>query len=110
MHESILVFRNLRYLKWAIGLTTVCALAYIVHRPMGPANGGTWLGYTLGTIGAVLMVWLAWFGIKKRSYGTGKMSAQEWLSAHVYLGMALAVIATLHTGFRLGFNVHALLY
>lgn len=110
MHESVLVFRNLRYLKWAIGLILVCAVAYLVDRPYGTPNGGTWLGYTLGTIAGGLMIWLAWFGVKKRRYGAGKMSTQEWLSAHVYLGAALVVVATLHAGFHIGYNVHTILY
>jgi hypothetical protein len=110
MHESILVFRNMRYLKVALALLAVSGIAYILHKPLGPPNGGTWLGYTLGTVAALLMIWLAWFGIKKRRYGIGKASTQEWLSAHVYLGTALILVATLHTGFHFGMNVHTLFY
>ena len=35
---------------------------------------------------------------------------QGWLSAHTHLGFALFVMVTLHTGFRLGWNVHSLAY
>jgi cytochrome bd-type quinol oxidase subunit 2 len=56
-------------------------------------NGGTWLGYTLGTIGALLIVWLMWFGIRKRRYGTNIGTTRGWLSAHVYLGTSLILIA-----------------
>lgn len=110
MHESILVYRRFRFLKWALLLMLAAVVAYAVDRPLGVPNGGTWLGYTLGTIGALLIVWLTWFGVRKRRYNLGPTKLEAWLSAHVYLGLALIIVATLHTGFQFGWNVHTLAY
>jgi hypothetical protein len=111
MHQSILVFRNFRYLKWSLAIVLLALALYIFHEPaFGEANGGTLLGYILGGFGAFLILWLMWFGVRKRQYGGKGASVEDWLSAHIYLGLALIVIATLHTGFQFGWNVHTLAY
>jgi hypothetical protein len=110
MHQSVLVYRNFRYLKAALLLAVAAIAVYAWHDPLAGPNGGSWYGYTLGGLGAALIVWLGWLGIRKRRYGVGKLTVQEWLSAHVYLGLCLIVIATLHTGFQFGWNLHTLAY
>lgn len=109
MHASFLNYRRYRYF-WLGNLLALASLtAYLWHQPEGaPPNGGTWLGYTLGTIGAAIILWLTYFGIRKRRYGKGVGTAVGWLSAHVYLGTALILIAFLHSGFQVGWNVHTL--
>ncbi len=110
MHQSILSYRKSRYLWWASTVCIASIVAYWMHDPMVPPNGGTWLGYTLGGIGAALILWLMWFGIRKRSYRSRVGSLQGWLSAHVYLGLGLITVVTLHTGFQFGWNIHTLAY
>ena len=90
-------------------MSAVAILGYWIHHPSGIPNGGSWLGYTYGTVGFALIGWLGWFGIRRRRYG-GQGPLEGWLSAHVYLGLALIVVATLHTGFRFHWNVHTLAY
>jgi hypothetical protein len=110
MRDTVLTLNNFRYLKVATALAVVSIGLYIFHDPLGAPNGGTWVGFTLGTVGALLIVWLAWFGVRKRRYGLGSWTLQEWLSAHVYLGISLIIIATLHAGFQVGWNVHTLTF
>jgi hypothetical protein len=109
-HYSILEYARFRWFKAAIALAALASTAYLGHDPALKPYGGTWLGYTLGTIGAVLILWLLWYGVRKRRYASTVGTVQGWLSAHVYLGTALVVVVTLHTGFQLGWNVHTLAY
>lgn len=110
MHEGFWAYRRYFYLKLALGLSVLSILAYALHDPPHGANGGTWLGYTLGTIGAGLILWFLWYGVRKRQYHSTLGQVSGWLSGHVYLGLALVVVATLHCGFKFGWNVHTLSY
>jgi len=108
-HQSLLTYANYRWLKAAAFLVVLSIAGYAWYRPAGGPNGGTWVGYTLGTIGALLIVWLAWFGVRKRNYVPASLLL-GWLSAHVYLGSTLIVVVTLHAAFQVGWNVHTLAY
>jgi hypothetical protein len=109
-HYSILEYEHFRWFKAAVALSLLAAGAYLWHDPPLKPYGGTWLGYTLGTVGAILILWLLYYGVRKRRYRSTLGTVQGWLSAHVYLGTALIVVVTLHTGFELGWNVHTLAY
>lgn len=108
MHESILKFRKRRYLWVSIVMVVVSFLAYWIQDPQEPPNGGTALGYTLGVIGTAIILWLSWFGVRKRQYSSTQGTVQGWLSAHVHVGVALLIIVLLHSGFQYGPNVHTL--
>lgn len=110
MHDSILTYARSRYLWTALILTLAAFIAYQLHDPGGPPNGGTWLGYTLGTIGALLIVWLMLFGMRKRRYSSNLGTLRGWLSAHIYLGTSLILIVLLHAGFQVGWNIHTLAF
>jgi len=108
--ENVLTYNNLRYLKWSLALILICVGFYIADTPAIRPGGGTWLGYTLGTIGAVIIVWLMFFGLRKRAYKSNLGTVRGWLSAHIYLGLSLIVIATLHAAFHFGWNIHTVAY
>ncbi len=110
VHESFLLYRGLKFFWYAVALVFISIVLYIFHNPLGNANGGTWLGYILGSISAALVIWLTWFGVRKRQYAISATKLKVWLSAHIYFGLALVIIATLHSGFQIGMNIHSVAY
>lgn len=110
LHEGFLRHAGFRWLKVASLLCVTALAAYLLIDAEPRPNGGTALGYALGTIGAVLILWLTLLGLRKRVITRSSYSLKAWTSAHVYLGLSLITIVTLHTGFQLGWNVHSLAY
>jgi hypothetical protein len=112
-HQSVLEFARGRYFKLALLVSAAAIGSYWwvdVPNAYAKPYGGTWLGYALGTIAAALILWLMLLGIRKRRYASELGTVQGWTSAHVYLGVALIVVATLHCGFEFGWNIHTLAY
>lgn len=109
-HVSFLRHKGFRWLWVSLAVCAIAIAGYAMADVRPRPNGGSWLGYTLGTFGAALIVWLALLGIRKRHMTQGKWSLKAWTSAHVYLGLSLIVVGTLHTGFQFGWNVHTLAY
>lgn len=110
IHQSALKYRNARYLWWGLGLMLASIVLYSTQGGYRPASGGTWQGYTLGTLGALIIGWLSLLGIRKRAYSSSLGSVAGWTSAHIYLGTALLLVATLHCAFQFGWNVHTFAY
>ena len=107
--NNIFDYQNYRYFKWAVVLILLAYVGYLLFEPTVGHYGGSVYGYTTGTISALMLVWMAWYGIRKRRYRSSG-STQAWLSAHIYLGTALMAIATMHSAFDFGFNIHTITY
>jgi len=109
--QSFLVYRRYLYLKASVLVALVTLIVYYTRFPSSDHRGGSTIGYTLGIVAAVLMVWLTWFSRRKRRYAPARVPLADWLSAHVYVGLvALPLLAGLHCGFHFGWNVHSLAY
>ncbi len=100
--SNFISYERHRYFKWAVVLGTICVLLYAFHTPE--------LTPGLGTFGALLILLLLAFGLRKRAYRSDLGNLRGWLSAHVFFGILLALVATLHTGFEFGWNIHTLAY
>jgi len=110
LYQSFLAYAGRRYFWLSLILTTFALVIFLIPHAVESRNGGTWQGYTLGTLGALLILWLLWLGIRKRQYKNAVGTFQGWVSAHIYLGIALLFIASFHSAFQLGVNIHSLAY
>jgi len=139
-HSTLLEYKNYRYFKAASLLMIFAVMAYLFDGHATVGYGGSWLGYLFGILSTLIIIMLILYGIRKRltpkfperrkSSGASLLKPgtverrlrkadwwrhhgatfQGWLSAHVYFGMALVVLVTLHTGFQFGWNLHTAAY
>ncbi len=103
-------YKNYRWLWLNLLFLAVLVVVYCMDDPTHGARGDTVVGYSYGVIATAGILYLMWFGIRKRSYKSAGTSLQGCLSAHVWIGVALVFIVPLHSGFNFGLNVHTLAY
>lgn len=109
--ETFVSQHNYGWMWFSLILTVALSLIYMWDDPIGGPSGGTVLGYTYGGIAGAGMIFLMWYGIRKRaSYRASRSTLKGWLGGHVWIGIALVIIVPLHSGFHFGWNVHTLSY
>jgi hypothetical protein len=108
--ETFLSYRGYLWLWICVLSLTVLWGVYLVDNPLGGPNGGTVLGYTYGGIATAGILYLMYYGIRKRSFYAKVSTLKGTLSAHVWIGITLIFIVPLHSGFSFGLNVHTLAY
>jgi hypothetical protein len=113
-HESFLRHAHFLWLKIAVLVSLAVIAGFVASLLLTDFRlrhtGSTWFGYTTGTMGAALIIWLTLLGVRKRAMTDDAWSLKAWVSAHVYLGLSLIVIGTLHSGLQFGWNIHTLAY
>ncbi len=108
--DTFISYRRFRWLWITLATLLLCAAVYVVDDPVGGRNGGTVVGYTLGVLATLGIVWLMAFGMRKRAYASTLGTLEGWLAAHVWIGIGLLLLVPLHAGFSYGWNVHTLAY
>lgn len=108
--ETFINYRGFIWFWAMLFLLLVFAIWYIFDIPIGGRSGASTFGYVSGIFAALAILYLMWFGIRKRSYYAYRVSLKGWLAAHIWLGLALLIIVPLHAAFDFGLNVHSLAY
>ena len=87
------------------------ALLYGIYRApsSGVPMGGTALGIAFGAFGFAFMIFAALLGARKRVPVWRVGRAQTWMRGHLWLGLLSLPIIVLHSGFRYGHGLTAVL-
>lgn len=92
---------GLRWRVIALLLTTGLVASFVWYRSSEQfMHGGTSVGLIYGFSALFLMFFLLYFGIRKRAYRSRFGTLQEWLHAHIWLGLFSFLVIVAHTGFR----------
>ncbi len=78
---------------------TVAAFVWSLKRESFQ-HGGSLVGLIFGTAGFLLILLLAFYGIRKRWYRSRLGTMEQWLQSLIYLGILVLVLLVLHTGGR----------
>ena len=97
---------------WGTAAAAVAALgayiAYVLLSPNG-ARGGSMMGLLFASLGSGIIVSECLLGLRKKYPASPLGRVKTWLSAHVWLGLLSFLLILMHSGFRWGHGLAALL-
>ena len=108
--ETFINYRGYLWLWVMLVFIAVLSAWYVVDVPIGGRSGASLFGYASGIVATAAIIYLMWFGIRKRSYYAHRVTLKGWLAAHIWIGLALLIIVPLHAAFDFGMNIHTLAY
>ena len=100
--------------RWAVG-TAVASLAslsaYIAYVALSPngARGGSWMGLFFASLGTGIIVFECVLGLRKKYPASRLGRVKTWLKAHSWLGLLSFLLILMHSGFRWGHGLAAVL-
>lgn len=88
-----------------IGGTVLCIVVYIANLILSEIKPGNVWGLTYGTLATTFMVWVAFYGIRRRKirfFSRAKLGrSQAWVQFHIYGGWLFMLLVFMHIGFKL---------
>lgn len=108
--ENFINYAGWRWFWITVAIVVLACAWYLFDDPLTPKSGSTVYGYTIGILSGTAMIYLLWYGSRKRRYFAQATTLKEVLSAHVWIGLALLILVPLHSGFRFHWNVHTVTY
>jgi hypothetical protein len=100
--------------RWAAGtgaaalIALVLYVAYVLLSPNG-ARGGSLAGLFFASLGSAIIVFECLLGLRKKYPASPLGRVKTWLKAHVWLGLASFLFILMHSGFRWGHGLAAVL-
>ncbi len=111
MIQNFLNQRRFLWLWVCAAAVMVLGAVYLRDQPVGGKNGGTVVGFAYGGISTAGMLFLMYYGIRKRyAYRSGSGTLRGWLGLHVWVGVALCFVVPMHSGFKVELNLHGAPY
>jgi hypothetical protein len=100
----------------SLGICGVSALLYAIYSvprfgvsTSGELMGGSALGLAFGILGFAFMIFAALLGARKKVPVWRVGRAQTWMRGHLWLGLLSLPVLVLHSGFRYGHGLTAVL-